>query len=134
MCPFCIESIGSIQSLFAPHAGVGLGIPSVSMEGVANNSAIIVSRGAESPGLLCQSASRRGSSSVAVSWRGPDGREVAGEEHLGPSEYVYSVLPLDELTEEGVYTCLVPDEYGQEWPLLAAVYTSTYPSQLYTNH
>lgn len=102
------------------------------MEQVANNSAIIVSHDSQAPELLCQSSARQKTSSFAITWKGPDGNQVSAnvqQTEQGASDYIYSGLPLDKVAEEGVYTCLVPDEYGEERQLLVGVYSDTYPRQ-----
>ena len=40
------------------------------------------------------------------------------------SGYAYLGLPLEDLSDEGVYSCVVPDENGKEQSLYVGIYNS----------
>lgn len=89
-----------------------------------NNSAVVVlnnTRNAQE--IICHSASK---SNCITQWVGPAGSLSRCSEQISDELVVFNSarLNLNEITKEGLYTCITEDENSQEQKLYIGIYKS----------
>ena len=105
-----------------------MSLSNLDLEIVANNSALIISKGREPPNLLCHSASKGRTTGHWISPSGiqlehPSSISEQTEDPLLLNTYSFLDLSFQDAEEEGVHSCITIDENGRDKSLYVGLYT-----------